>query len=258
MTFKAAIQRIHLWAGLILGVQVLLWMLSGVIMSWFHISLVRGETNSFPAVAPELNTTSYASPGGVIAQADGVTSLELRSFLGRPVYEIVAASGPALFDAMSGDKISPITQEMARQVAKTDYVGDAEIISVKLMRNPPHEYRRDKPVWRADINDRLRTRIYVSHSTGEITARRNDIWRVYDFFWMLHIMDYGERDNFNNPLIKAASAAGLVFAISGMIIVFMRLGRGRYGNDAALVFGNAKRRKSAQDKSAKPGEGTDM
>jgi len=248
MSFKAIVQRIHLWTGLILGAQVLLWMASGVIMSWFHIELVRGETNSVPATPPELEATAYASPGGVIAQTDGATSLELRTFEGRPVYEVTDINGIALFNARTGDRLAPISEETARRVAQNDYSGDAKIVKSALMSDPPHEYRRDKPVWRVDFDDGLHTRIYVSRLTGEVASRRNDIWRVYDFFWMLHIMDYGERTNFNNWFVKIASAAGLIFAISGMIIVVWRLQRGRYANDLTLVVG----KKAHKQKRAEP------
>ncbi|MEE9311744.1 MAG: hypothetical protein V3V10_04955, partial [Planctomycetota bacterium] len=56
------IQRLHLWVGLLLGIQVTLWMLSGVVMSWYHIDLVRGTTNAFIAPPPELEASAYASP----------------------------------------------------------------------------------------------------------------------------------------------------------------------------------------------------
>lgn len=62
-------------------------------------------------------------------------------------------------------------------------------------------------------------------------ARRNRIWRLYDFFWMLHIMDYDERENFNNPLIRAFAATGLLFALSGLFLVAQRVTGGRYKDD---------------------------
>ena len=236
MIFKEIVRRLHLWAGLLLGVQIILWMLSGVVMTWFHISLVRGETSAFSAPPPELRAIAYASPGGVIAQADGATSVRLRMFLNRPVYEVRAVGEPALFDASTGERISPITEEMARAVATQDYVGEGEIVAVALMSEPPHEYRGATPVWRADFDDALTTRLYISPSTGAVAARRNDVWRLYDFFWMLHIMDYGERENFNNPLVKAAAAAGLVFSLSGLVMLFFRKSRSQIAQDATAIF----------------------
>ncbi len=240
MTFKAIVQRVHLWAGLILGIQVLLWMASGVIMSIFPIELVRGETTAYRAPAAVLEPATYASPGGILAQSEGATSVELKHFLGRPVYATSGAS-PGLFDASTGERMTPLSERLARSVAAQDYLGEGEIVSADLVSFPPQEYRGERPVWRIDYNDRWHTRLYISPTSGEVRARRNDIWRLYDFFWMLHIMDYEERDNFNNPLLITASITGLLFAISGLIIVIYRLRRGRFGNDVSLLTGGAKR-----------------
>lgn len=238
------IRRVHVWTGLLLGVQVLLWMLSGVVMTWFHIDLVHGERAMFAAPPPELEAKSYAAPGGVIAQSEGAQSVTLRSFLGRPVYEVESLAGRALFDAETGKKLSPIDEAAARAVARSDFVGAGEIETVALLDDPPQEYRGPRPVWRADFNDRLKTRLYISPATGEVVSRRNAIWRLYDFFWMLHIMDYGERENFNNPLIKTASAAGLVFALSGLVMIVLKSGRQLIISDVQylLLLGRRKKR----------------
>lgn len=241
MKLKPLVQRIHLWAGLILGVQVLLWMASGVVMSFLPIELVRGETAAYSAPERALEAQTYASPGGIIAQTEGVTSVELRRFLGQAVYVAEGPGGAAMFDAATGEKLTPLKEADARRIAKLDFVGEGEIARATLLSFPPQEYRGATPVWRVDFNDKHRTRLYISPDTGEVRARRNDIWRLYDFFWMLHIMDYEDREDFNNPLIMTASAAGLIFALSGLVIVVMRLARGRYGNDLMLFAGKRPR-----------------
>lgn len=247
MTFSGLVQRFHLWAGLVLGIQIFLWMLSGVVMTWFDLDLVRGERSAFSSPEPELEARGYASPGGVIAQMDGVYSVELRYFLNRTVYEVDSLNGKALFDAESGERISPIDERMARRVAETDYVGPGELESVSLYGSPPPEYRGPRPVWRADFNDRLHTRLYISRETGRVVSRRNDVWRIYDFFWMLHIMDYDERKNFNTPLVRVASAAGLIFSISGLAMLFFKSGRRKLAADLAVIAGLVRRRqKDAQ------------
>lgn len=249
MSLKGLVQRIHLWAGLFLGIQVLLWMASGVVMSWFPIELVRGETATFSAPLIELDAQTYASPGGAIAQAEGATSLELKRFLGKPVYVASNADGAlAMFDASTGEKLTPLKEKDARRIAEQDFVGDGEIVRVNLLEYTPQEYRRETPVWRVEFGDKHHTRIYISPSSGEVRARRNDIWRLYDFFWMLHIMDYEEREDFNNPLVVTAAIGGFIFALSGIIIVILRLVRGRYGNDLMLLAG-MKSRKGGSDSS---------
>ena len=228
MTLTRFIQLAHLWLGLLLGVQIMLWMASGVVMSVFDIALVRGERNAVQSIAPELEARSYANPGGVIAQAPGAQTVELRHFLGRQVYEVNGVGGVAIFNAHTGEKLSPISEEQAREIARLDYAGEAEIMKIALLEEAPHEYRRALPVWRADFDDRLATRLYISPSTGDVVSRRNSIWRVYDFFWMLHIMDYDERDNFNNPLLRVAAITGFLFALTGVYMVIVWIIRGRY------------------------------
>ena len=247
MSFSGLVQRFHLWAGLILGVQIVLWMLSGVVMTWFALDLVRGERAALSAPPPELDARGYAAPGGVIAQMDGAYSVELRHFLERVVYEVDSADGKALFDADTAEKISPIDERTAKRVAEADYVGEGALARIMLMTSPPAEYKGSRPVWRADFSDRLHTRLYISRETGRVVARRNDIWRIYDFFRMVHIMDYEERTNFNNPLARAASAAGLAFAFSGLIMLFLKSGRRKLAGDVSFIIGLVRpRKKDAQ------------
>ena len=195
MSFAGGIRRLHIWAGIILAVQVVLWMASGVIMTWFAIDTVRGEHLTSHHVRQELPAQTFVAPGGLIARTDGALSVTLREFRARPVYEVETLSERILFDAQSGEQLSPLPEEIARELAERDYIGDGEITNLQLMSETPPEYRGALPVWRAEFDDGIKTRLYISPQTGEIVSRRNQIWRIFDFFWMLHIMDYDERDN---------------------------------------------------------------
>jgi hypothetical protein len=221
----------HRWLGLLLAAQVLIWMASGVIMSWFPIELVRGETAASVKAPLALAPTSYFPPGGVIADFPGATDVRLKTWLGRPVYAVKGEEGAALFDAETGERLTPLPEALAKKVAEADFRGEGELKRLVLMNNPPKEYRGPAPVWRADFTDADETRLYISPLTGEIAARRNRVWRLYDFFWMLHIMDYEERENFNNPLIRAFAVTGFLFALSGLWLVVTRVAGGRYRDD---------------------------
>ncbi len=229
---RTVVQTAHRWLGLALAAQVVLWMASGVVMSWIPIEVVHGENAASSDIAPELQVTSYFPPGGVLADFGPATQIEIRTWVDRPVYLVRGDERRALYDADTGERLSPIGEAAARRVAEFDFTGEGEIDSAKLMRTPPGEYRGVAPVWRVDFNDANKTRLYISPETGEVVARRNRFWRLYDFFWMLHIMDYTERENFNNPLIRIFAATGLLFALSGLWLVIVRLRNGRYGSDA--------------------------
>jgi len=80
-------------------------------------------------------------------------------------------------------------------------------------------------IWRVPFQDGDATTLYVSAQDGRILERRNDSWRVFDFVWMLHIMDYTGRQDFNNPLVIMAASGGLWIALSGfwLLVTSFRL-----------------------------------
>ncbi|MEE2527327.1 PepSY domain-containing protein [Hyphobacterium sp. HN65] len=218
--------RLHKWAALIIGLQVLAWVAGGVVMSAIPIEQVRGEHNIAEPVAG-LDLTGVRSPADIAAEA-GIepSSVELRTWLGRTVYEFGRNGEASLIaDAVSGDLLSPIDEETAIAVARADYAGDPDIEAVTFFAEPTWESRRDTPTFRVDFADGEGTRLYVSTATGEVVARRNDAWRFYDFFWMLHIMDYGDRSHFNHPLLVWSSVIALAMSLFGFILLFPWLGR---------------------------------
>lgn len=231
MQLKKFVQGLHRWLGLILVAQLTLWMASGVVMSLLPIEHVRGE-NAIAFEAPvNLEVQNYFPPAGVISEVDNAREVTLKRWLGRDVYLVRGENAAALFDADTGDRISPISEADARRVAAADFSGDSEIDRVRMLNKAPHEAGRPGPLWRVDFSDVDETRIYISPETGAVVARRNRVWRYYDFFWMLHIMDYEERENFNNPLVQTFALTGLLFAMSGLVLVITRLRSGRYLDD---------------------------
>jgi uncharacterized iron-regulated membrane protein len=82
------------------------------------------------------------------------------------------------------------------------------------------EARGAGAVWRAEFDDAARTTLYFAAHDGRLVAARNSTWRWFDFFWMLHTMDYRGRDNFNNPLVITVGTAALWLALSGLLLLF--------------------------------------
>ncbi|MCP2775214.1 hypothetical protein, partial [Salmonella enterica] len=71
-------------------------------------------------------------------------------------------------------------------------------------------------MWQVDFNDAAGTSLYIDAQDASVLERRNDTWRVFDVAWMLHIMDYTGREDFNHPLIVTFAIAGLWMALSGL------------------------------------------
>ena len=63
--------------------------------------------------------------------------------------------------------------------------------------------------------------IYVDATSGRLRAVRTNSWRLFDFLWSLHIMDYDEREDFNHWLIKLLAIMSLVTVLSGLSLFFM-------------------------------------
>ena len=58
-----------------------------------------------------------------------------------------------------------------------------------------------------------------------MVTRRSNVWRFYDFFWRLHILDLKEGEDFNHPLIIALAVLTLPVVLTGFILLWIRLGR---------------------------------
>jgi uncharacterized iron-regulated membrane protein len=218
---------IHKWVGLIVGLQILAWTVSGLYMTWFPIADVRSEHAIREAKPRDLRSAAdLISPDTAVAAArTPVSRLELADVAGRWMWRIDSKGKPhMLIDAESGKVLSPLDEATARQIATADYAGKGKIAAAKLIeKDAPIEFRRALPVWQITFDDAGEMRLYVEPLTGKVAARRSNLWRTYDFLWSLHIMDYGERENFNHWLIVLMSLLGLVLTITGIGLLVIRL-----------------------------------
>ena len=221
----------HKWLALVVGLQVLAWAASGLFMSAVPIEQVRGEHLVREAAKPDLRqaleaTALSAGLAPVLGSVQGpVDALELTQVDGRTVWRVQQGKRFTLVDATHGAVLSPLDAATARRIAAADYAGPGGVKSVTLLQAaPPIEYRGPLPVWRVAFTDPEGLRLYVSPSTGKVVARRTNTWRVYDFLWSLHIMDYREREDFNHPLLIAFAAGLLVLTLTGVVLLWRRFG----------------------------------
>lgn len=230
---------VHRWLGALAGLQLFLWSLGGFVFATHDIDWVRGARGQNPdalgAVAVERVRVSPADAVAALGEIGAVDAVTLRPLLGRPVYEVRHAGGVALVDAETGRPASPIDEQTARAVALADRLGSPAVASVRLIeRDPPTEYRGGAlPAWRVDLDDDDDTHVYVAADTGRVSARRNDAWRRFDFFWMLHTMDYRGRDDFNHALLIGFAGLGLVTVGSGGVLWLARVRRRRRRSGAS-------------------------
>ena len=216
------VRQLHRWLGLLIAIQVLFWVTGGLIMSALRLDAVRGEDQAAKPTAAVLDPQARVLPATEVLRArqEPIKAATLTTLLDQPVYRLERTEGFSLIDAITGQELSPLPQESARAIALADYAGPGTLEAVEWLEVPELEIRgRDLPLWRARFADARHTTLYVSPATGQIVARRNDLWRVFDFVWMLHIMDYREREDFNHPLLIATAATALAFVLTGLFML---------------------------------------
>jgi uncharacterized iron-regulated membrane protein len=219
--------KVHKWLALVMAIQILCWFVSGLFMAVVPIERVRSE-HAIAEAPPAPVALDQASAGLQRLSAAGVApgeKIELRSLLGRPVALVSQRTGrPSLYDLDTGRRLSPLPMAVAARIAEADHSGDARARAVESIAQNDSEYRGALPAWRVDFDDGANRSIYVAADTGAVTARRSTLWRVYDFLWGLHIMDWRAHENFNHPLLVVATALALVLTIAGIVILPSRIG----------------------------------
>lgn len=217
------VRRTHKWIGLLIGVQALLWMISGVYMTVISLDVIHGDHLAHVNEEPLRSGQQRVDLTQLAQRFPGFDNLKLKNFLGKEVYEVGVGSKTFLIDARSGVQISPISRELVLERAKEIYQGEANVREITWITQAPQEVASRAmfaPMWAVRFDDRANSTLYFSPHSGELLARRHDLWRWFDFLWMLHIMDYDTRTDVNNTLLRVAAGVGLVFALSGAWLVF--------------------------------------
>lgn len=220
------LRRIHKWVGLIIGIQFLLWAISGTAMALLNMEEVAGGERA------ELSTPSFpATPGAWprIQQAlagQPVTKVSLQPLpWGQHLLVTSAGGGSSLFNAAMGLPVQ-IGEHEARLIAASAHPQRAAVARVAPLTEVTLAVREHQlPIWQIDFRDEQHSSYYVSGSTGVILERRNDTWRWWNFFWMLHNMDYAERTSFNHPLIVTVGIAMAWLAVTGFWLLFRTMWR---------------------------------
>lgn len=219
--------KIHKWLALALAVPILFWFVSGLFFAIAPIEQVRSEHRIAEAPTVPISPQAAAAGLGRIADSGAAPGdrIELRGMMGRSVALVTRGEErPRLYDLESGQRLSPIPASLAAGIAARDHMGDLEPVRVERVRENSPEYRGPLPAWRVDFDDGANRSLYVAADTGAVAARRSTLWRVFDFLWSLHILDFKEHQDFNTPLLIGATALALVVIVTGIIMFPSRLG----------------------------------
>jgi len=215
------LRKLHKWLGLLIALQVILWAASGVMFAWLDhsrmgaVGSVRSVESS--VLSPALVRSEPAAWLGEYAQQD-LYEVRALSLADRWVWRVELQDRVELRSLEDGAPLQ-LDEPWIRRLALEHYAGDGTLVAATLQIHPGIESRSSSPVWRAEFADAQRTALYFAADDGHFIAARTATWRLYDFFWMLHTMDYKGRDNFNNPLIVTIGMAALWLSISGIVLL---------------------------------------
>ena len=221
------LRKLHLWLAIAIGVQLGLWLMSGLFMTLFSIDTVRGDhlrkaTDKTALILP----ATIAPPSAILSRRPNAQTISLHMVQDRPVYILTEDGARHAFDALTGAAQAALSESDIRDIAQTHYTGDGTILSATFYEgNAPREYRRDGPIWQVQFGKADKAHFYLDALTGEVKAVRTDLWRVFDFMWGLHIMDWRNRENFNSWWIKSVAAIALLFFLTGLALIFIRMKR---------------------------------
>jgi hypothetical protein len=209
-------RRVHKWLALFVGVQAVLWTLSGLYMTVVHIDIIHGDRFVRMPEPRPLPAAALIDPLEAAQAVPGAQGAKLQWLHDRLTYVVVGEGKQILVDARSGALVDPPTKEQIREMAESWFTGDEKLTNLSLIHNLPGEVRgRKPPLWRAEFGGWNKPTLYLSPATGELLTRRHELWRIFDFVWMLHIMDYYERENVNNWLLRTFTWAAVLMALSG-------------------------------------------
>ena len=122
-------------------------------------------------------------------------------------------------------RLEKLDLESAMQIIEEETTLQPQTIEIIEEPKRGSEYRgRNLPLYKVVSlsNEGKEINVYQDPFTGEIVAIRSAQWRIWDLMWGLHIMDWLDRDNIDNLLLKIFSFIALFTSISGVMLFFKK------------------------------------
>lgn len=222
-------RRFHKWLAIVVGLQLVLWTVSGLYMVVVDLDIIHGDM-LVKEVHHHVDSSleNVLPPSEVLDGRGPVVEFELVSRLGQPVYLLTELNQQRkAVHALSGETLSTLTAAEASEAARQNYVGRRPVASTELITGtaPSEIGSLPLPVWQVNFDDVWGSSFYIDPVSGEFLKRRHTLWRVFDFFWMLHIMDYEARTDINNLLLRLFASLALLMGLSGTWLLYYRFSR---------------------------------
>ncbi len=257
----SVLSSLHRRAGLILFIQVIIWTVSGFYFSWQGREALTASQymHTLPA-KPLSSMQSYTNPDIQLERLGDVRSVSITLLDDTPRIEVYYVPSPepghevhpsrrnvhgnavAWFDGETGHRwqTSAIT---AQRLAVDSYSGSGMFNGIRDIHRSSAFPGWAGPGFEVHFADDLNTRVYVDQASGEMLGHRNDPWKIADWMYRLHFMDYSGGRDFNNLLIAAAGLFSVWFVLTGVVMLVRVWWQGAFVARASLPYNTSLRSK---------------
>jgi hypothetical protein len=212
---KLIVRNTHKYLSFFISIQLLLWTISGIYFAFNKIENVRGEQY-------RLQSPSNHSFKNIEFEIPEATSAVVKKRLDKTIIAASTNAGMRYFDE-AGDPLKKISSDEAKQiVAKNTLLNPIAVEEINESKEGSEYRGRQLPIYKVitrNVNDK-EVNAYLNIFSGDIVAIRSAQWRIWDLMWGFHIMDWQERDNIDNMLLKIFSILALISSLSGILLFF--------------------------------------
>ncbi|NQZ21009.1 MAG: PepSY domain-containing protein [Colwellia sp.] len=224
MAKMALLRKAHKWLALIVGVQFLIWITTGLLFTLVdseksHGQIYRAKQNieQAPALPEQLLTnTQLVEKIALNIAEQSIHSIQLKVFHQQWYYHLNTTTGRYLFSATTGEQFN-VEENLALSLILESYQGPGKLTQLDLLTPPIAEFSHIKGrLWQAHFSDEINTTVYLEQNTGRILSHTNDTSDYNDILKMLHFMDYNDTGHFNSWWIITMAILATLLSLSGL------------------------------------------
>ena len=230
---------IHRYLGVVLGLLMLLWFVSGIVMMYVPYPQ-RGESERSAALAPIPWTLCCNFSGVTLAGGNLIEAARVENVADQPVLRLRSGGTPIMADLSAG-QILTIGEAEANRIAE---ITAEEIVESAPAISPPEKIEIDqwtvgdnavgrRPLYRFAFEDADDTQLYISSVTGEVVVWTTRGQRFWNWLGAIPHWLYFTELRRNGPLwvqiIIWTSLLGTFLTIIGLYLGISRFRTGRDG-----------------------------
>ncbi|GAA3650445.1 hypothetical protein GCM10022397_38790 [Flavivirga jejuensis] len=195
-----------------------MWTVSGLYFSWTNLDEIHGD--HFLKEKKELSIfENLINPFPL--EKEQVETLVLKNINEEPYYWV---NNKTLIHARTGELKKEILEPEALKIASQHVKPNFKVKTIEKITETGkhHEYRgKPLPVYVITYEGKDKIRAYINAKNGSFESIRHRDWRIFDFLWMTHTMDFEGRDDMNNLLLRIFSLLGVFTVISGFVLWYV-------------------------------------